>query len=90
MRGIAGREKRYVRVLAETTEEGTIVPLEVVWDTGTRYHIDRVLDCRQARSMRTGGSGMRYTVRVGDSTTHLWYEGPRWFVEAKVLTMPSG
>ena len=84
MRGIAGREKRYVRVLAETTEEGTIVPLEVVWDTGTRYHIDRVLDCRQARSMRTGGSGMRYTVRVSGRDTFLYYEGPRWFVEAKV------
>lgn len=27
---------------------------------------------------------MRYTVRVSGRDTFLYYEGPRWFVEAKV------
>lgn len=43
-------------------------------------------DWRQARSLKTGGAGMRYTVRVGGTETHLWHDTDRgrWFVEAKV------
>lgn len=89
MRGIAGREKRYVEVVADTSADGVVTPLAIVWDNGVRYQIDRVLDRRQAHSLKTGGTGIRYTVRVGGTTTHLWYEGPRWFVEAKIAAMPE-
>ena len=89
MRGIAGRKKKYVEVISDTTEDGTVTPLRIVWDTGVGYDIDRVLDRRQAHSLKTGGTGMRYTVRVRGTVTHLWYEGPRWFVEAKVAAMPE-
>ena len=89
MRNVTGREKKYVEVISDTSEEGVVTPLAIVWDTGVRYQIDRVLDRRQAHSRRTGGTGIRYTVRVGGTTTHLWYEGPRWFVEAKVVEMPE-
>ena len=89
MRGIAEREKRYVEVIADTTAEGVITPLTIVWETGVRYGIDRVLDRRQARSLKCGGTGMRFTVRVGTTTTYLWYEDPRWFVEAKVMALPG-
>ena len=84
MDGILDRRKHYVEVLSETDVEGRVKPLEVIWDDGTRYKIDRVLDRRQAHSLRTGGTGMRYTVRVAGRDTFLYYEGPRWFVEAKV------
>ena len=89
MKGIAGREKKYVEVVSDTSEDGVVTPLAIVWDTGVRYAIDRVLDRRQAHSLKTGGTGVRYTVRVGRTTTYLWYEGPRWFVEAKVATIPE-
>ena len=88
MRGIAGREKRYVEVVSATATDGTVTPLAVVWDTGKRYPIERVLDRRRARSLRSDSGGMRYTVSVGGTTTHLWYEGPRWFVEAKEAPLP--
>ena len=84
VRGVAGRKKKYVEVVSDTSEDGVVTPLDIVWDTGVRYHIDRVLDRRQAHSLRTGGTGMRYTVRVSGRDTFLYYEGPRWFVEAKV------
>ncbi len=89
MRGTSGREKRYVEVVSSTSAEGVVTPLEVVWETGVRYRIDRVLDRRQAHSLRTGDAGTRYTVRVGSRTTYLWYDDRlgRWFVEAKVATM---
>ena len=89
MRGVAGREKKYVEVVVDVSADGIVTPLTIVWDTGVRYHLDKVLDRRQAHSRRTGGTGMRYTVRVGGSDTYLWCEGNRWFVEAKVAAMPE-
>lgn len=89
MKGIVGRTKRYVTVISQTDETGEVTPLTIVWEDGRRYGIDRVLDRRQAHSLKTGGTGIRYTVRVGSQATYLWYEGPRWFVEAKETVMPD-
>ncbi|MGL5173191.1 MAG: hypothetical protein ACRC75_05005 [Olsenella sp.] len=88
MRQVATREKRYVEVVSRTDPDGNVTPIAVVWADGVRYDIDRVLDRRQACSLKTGGTGMRYTIRVGGKSTYLFYEGPRWFVEAKVVPMP--
>ena len=89
MRNVTGREKRYVEVVVDVSVDGVVTPLTIVWDTGVRYHVDKVLDRRQAHSRRTGGTGMRYTVRVGGQATYLWCEGERWFVEAKAAVMPD-
>ncbi len=34
--------------------------------------------------MTTGQEGTRYKIRVRGQDTYLWFEGPRWFVEAKM------
>lgn len=78
------REKRYVEIIADTDVDGNIMPVAIIWEDGKRYDIDLVIETRLASSTKTGGSGMRFTVRVGNSTKYLFYEGPRWFVEAKV------
>ena len=83
VRGIESREKRYVKVVSVTDEDGRITPVSVEWDDGRVYEIDRVLDRRQAWSPRTGGKGMRYTICVEGRATFLYFEGPRWFVEAR-------
>ena len=62
--------------------------MEVIWDDGVHFSVDRVLGSRQAFSLKTGGTGIRYTVVVEGRSTYLFYEGPRWFVEAKVVGMP--
>jgi hypothetical protein len=79
------REKRYVDVVSLTTADGRVTPLEVRWEDGRRFEVDKVLDRRQARSLKTGGTGTRYTVRVGGRTTYLFYDDYRgaWFVEAR-------
>lgn len=87
MRDIAGRRKLYVEVVSRTDEDGRVTPLEVIWEDGRRFSVDRVLDARQAHSLKTGGTGMRYTVVVGGRSTYLYFEDPRWFVEAKVAEM---
>lgn len=84
MRQEGERRKLYVGVVSLTDEEGAVTPLEVVWPDGRRFVVDRVYDVRRAASTRAGGTGLRYAIRVGGTKTRLWYEGPRWFVEAKV------
>ena len=83
VRGIESREKRYVKVTSITDEDGTIMPASVEWVDGHVYEIDRVLDVRQAASLKVGGTGTRYLIRIGNATTYLFHENPRWFVEGK-------
>lgn len=77
------RAKVYVSVLAKFDAEGNITPISVEWEDGHIYEIDRVLDVRRGASLKAGGAGMRYTVRIGRSQTMLYYEDPAWFVERK-------
>lgn len=80
------RVKQYVGVTAATSSDGVVTPLSVEWSNGRVFNIDRVLDRRQAHSLKVGGTGMRYTICVGGRTTYLFYDDyrGRWFVEAKV------
>ncbi|MDO4537736.1 MAG: hypothetical protein Q4B54_06200 [Coriobacteriales bacterium] len=79
------RVKRYVAVVANTNVDGIVTPLTIIWEDGRHFDVDKVIERRQAHSLKTGGSGMRYTVRVGGHTTYLWFDDyrGRWFVEAK-------
>lgn len=79
------RTKKYVDVVSLTTADALVTPLEIRWDDGRRYRIDKVTNRRQAHSLKTGGTGMRYTILVGGTQTFLYYDDYRkaWFVEAK-------
>lgn len=75
--------KVYVDVTLRQDKYGTIVPLSVTWEDGTRYEIDRVIDVRRAAATKVGGTGVRFTVRILGRETYLFDDGERWFVEAK-------
>ncbi len=75
--------KVYVEVIAKFDTDGNITPLSVKWEDGTVYEIDKVIDKRRAASLKAGGIGMRYTCRILNQQSYLFYEEPRWFVEAK-------
>ena len=75
--------KVFVEVTARFDAEGKITPLSILGEDGTAYEIDRVLDIRRAASLKAGGIGIRYTVRINGKQSYLFYEEPRWFVEAK-------
>ena len=75
--------KAYVGVNARFEPDGRLFPLYITWEDGKRYKIDRLLDVRRAASLKGGGTGMRYTVRIGRFVTHLYFEDGRWFVERK-------
>lgn len=75
--------KVYVEVTARFDLEGNITPLSICWEDGRTFEIDRVLDVRRAASTKAGGIGMRYRCRIIGKETFLFFEDPRWFVEAK-------
>ena len=78
------RRKVYVDVIAKfQAEDGTVIPWFVIWDDGSKYEVDRVLDVRPAASLKAGGAGIRYTIRVLGQQTYLWREEDKWFVEGK-------
>lgn len=76
-------KKVFVEVLVKYTAEGSKIPLSVIWENGRKYSIDRVLEIKQAASLKVGGQGMRYKCRIGGKETCLWLEDGKWFVEAK-------
>lgn len=74
--------KEYVQVLACFDEEGRITP-RVIKYRDRRFPIDAVLEAVPAASLRAGGAGMRYRIRIAGKETYLFDEEGRWFVEAK-------
>ena len=75
-------KKMFVGVTTELTAEGKIIPTIIKWEDGRRFAVDRVLDVRPAASLKVGGAGIRYTIRVRGKETFLFREQYRWFVEA--------
>lgn len=81
--------KVYVPVKASFDAEGHVLPMEIVWEDGRQFQIDKVLDIRQAAAAQAGSGGDRYTVRIGGKERYLFFERNtiqgavigRWFVE---------
>ncbi|MCB7306082.1 hypothetical protein NE683_18810 [Bariatricus massiliensis] len=72
-----------VEVIARFNLEGDITPLQINWEDGQVFKIDRILASRQAASLKAGGQGIRYTIMVGGRQAFLYFENPIWFVEGK-------
>jgi len=74
--------KTYVAVELTTDEEGIMHPQKIVWEDGRKFEITSVSDVRRAASLKAGGCGIRYTCRIGRRDAYLYYEDPKWFVDA--------
>jgi len=72
--------KIFIEVTAEHYIDGSIRPLTIKWEDGRVFEIDRVLDVRQAPSLKGGGLGIRYTCRIRNKEIYLFDEEGRWFV----------
>ncbi len=76
--------RTYVDVTAKFDALGNVTPLEVEWEDGRRFEVDRILDVRPAASLKVGGQGLRFTCRILGRETYLFLEdNNRWFVEAR-------
>lgn len=74
--------KVFVKVTVEFDSEGQVMPLRVTWKDGREFEVNRVTDARSEASLKAGGAGMRYTCVIRDKPVYLFYEEPRWFIEA--------
>lgn len=86
--------KVYVGVIASFTSDGRLLPLQLTWEDGRKYTIDRVLDICPAPALKAGGQGDRYTVIVRGKESYLFFERNgsisgnnlgRWFLERKFI-----
>lgn len=75
--------KIYVSIRADHLLSGRIRPLMFRTKDGPVVRIDRILDEREAPSLKAGGQGMRYTCRVGEKQLYLFHDDVYWFIEAE-------
>lgn len=77
------RRKVYVTVNAEHKPDGSCQPKTIRLPNNDEFEIDKIIQVCKCASM-VGGKGIRYSIRIGRSETHLFdEENGRWFVEAK-------
>ena len=54
--------KVYVDVLVNFDKDGTMSPVDFIWEDGEKYHVDRILARERCASRKAGGTGICYTV----------------------------
>jgi hypothetical protein len=68
----------------EKSQKGRILPTFFTWEDGKRYDIDKIIEVKNAVSLKVGGQGVRYTCLVMGKVINLFLEdGNNWFVEGK-------
>ena len=80
---VLNMSKVFVEITAIHDINGNVRPLSIKWEDGRVFEVDRVLDVRQAPSLKAGGLGIRYTCRICNKEVYLFDDEGRWFVERK-------
>lgn len=75
--------KIVVEVVVKYTRDGERIPVQLVWEDGRVFEIDRVIDMKKAASLKAGGCGLRYRCKVRGKETCLWLEDEKWFMEVQ-------
>lgn len=73
--------KKEVTVKATMLATGNVVPNAIIWEDGRIFEIDKILDKRRAASLKGGGTGIRYTIRINGQDRFLFLDNYTWFVE---------
>ena len=81
-------QRIYIEMLANFSVDGIMRPVQIKWEDGQLFEIDRILDVRRAAS-DAGSTGLRYTVKIMGQIRYIFFEDvysdtgqPRWFVES--------
>ena len=81
MRICCQTEKLYLTVRADHLPDGSLVPVCFRLPGEEDVQIDRIVDAREAHSLRCGGQGMRYTCLIGANAVYLFHDQNKWFLE---------
>ena len=52
-------------------------------EDGRVFEVDRLIDIRQAASLKGGGVGIRYTCNIMGKQVYLYDDEGKWFIERK-------
>ena len=63
--------KVYVEVIVKFSTEGAMMPIEFIWEDGTKYLIDKVKSKERCASRKAGGTGIMYTVMVDGIVVYI-------------------
>ena len=76
--------KNYVSVLVEFNEAGGKKPKLITLNDKV-YEVSKVVEVKNSASLKVGGIGERYKIKINNTETFLFYEREteRWFVELK-------
>lgn len=72
--------KNFIPVVAKFDTQGGMTPLAIEWH-GLTLSVDKVLDRRMAPSLKHGGYGMRFTIRIRNTLCYLFCDEGKWFLE---------
>ncbi len=73
--------RKNITVIAKMKDSGLVVPLEILWEDGRRFEIDKILDIRKAASTKGGGKGLRFLVTIKGHERFVWFDENLWFIE---------
>ena len=73
--------RKNITVIAKMDHNANVIPLEILWEDGRKFSIDRVLDIRKAASTKGGGMGLRYLVEINNQERYIWLDDYFWFIE---------
>lgn len=76
--------KKYVKIAAIFDCDGNLTPTCIYWEDERKFEIDKVTDIRYAASLKSGGAGLRYTVKIFGQERFLFFEENRWFIECVI------
>ena len=71
-----------VGMIAVWDRRGHLTPLSLIWDDGTRYRIDAILERREV-VLEHEGSAVCYRCRIAGTMRRIFYVRERWFVESR-------
>ena len=75
-------EKQYVRVTGNWEDDGSFIPLFILWENGLKYKIEKIVQRCPAASLKSGGAGLRYTCLFSHGQRrYLYFCENRWFIE---------
>ena len=63
------------------TPDGIPKPINIIWEDGRSFEIDKILDIRKRASTKGGGAGTRYLVKINNHEKYLFLNDYKWFIE---------
>ena len=75
--------KVFVEVMAKFDTEGNLVPISLKWEDGKEYSIDKLYEHKKAASLKVGGQGERYRVKICNQEKYIFLEEGKWLMEGK-------